>query len=119
MPQHPLTRPTRIPIHGELRHISCRRHGDLFVVNVGSTTAFHLDQDEATEFAEMLEAEVTYHDMEVELLGRTVALDTPIEIADVSLTQQEARLLLAELQSLLDQSHEPMWHRVNWQEEGF
>jgi hypothetical protein len=104
------------------RRIVCRRHGDVFVIDLGRRSepaVFYLTGEEASAFAEALELEVTYRAVEVELLCRVGAADVPIIIADVTFTQQEARRLLDELQALLDRQDEPRLQTINWRREGF
>ena len=97
----------------------CRRHGGVFVVDVSSEArpaVFYLSREEAAAFAEALEAEVTYRALGVEVLDKA---DAPIIIADVVMSQQEARSLLVSVQGALDREDEPQSEVIRWQREGF
>jgi hypothetical protein len=99
--------------------MSCHCHGNVFVIGFGSESqpgVFYLTREEATRFAEALEREIIYRILEIGAFGMAGAAYTPITIADVALTQQEARRLLGELQVLLTQEGDP-W--ANLRKEGF
>jgi hypothetical protein len=103
----------------DTRRILCRRQGGTFVVDLGreaEPAVFYLSREEAAAFAEGLESEIAYGVLGVEVFGRAAA---PIMIADVAMSQQEARSLLVAVQTALNQKDERQSAVILWQREGF